>query len=292
MSRFPLAFITDEFCQDFERAVAIAVELGYEAVEVRTLWDKNIVDLDDGSIRSLRQIGDRAGVRILSIASPVFKCTHPDGGQIDHRFEQDAFHSAHQFTDQPRILARSIEVAVELGARIVRVFSFWRTTEPQRLFGPIVESLAGAIDQAARHGLLLGLENEHACNIATAAESASVLRTLTDANFGLVWDPGNAYMAGENPYPHGYSLLPASRILHVHAKDGVWNAALARVIWGPFGEGEVDWRGQIAALAGDGYRGALSLETHWEGPQGRKEEGSRICAVTLKKLSETAGGES
>ncbi len=289
MAPFTLAFITDELCQDFERAVATAVELGYQAVEVRSIWDKNIVDLDAAQVARLRQIADRAGIRILSVASPVFKCTHPEGGAIDHRFEQDAFHAAHQFSDQPRILDRSIEIARELGASIVRVFSFWRTMEPQRLFGQIVESLAGAIDKAGRHGISIGLENEHACNIATAAESAPVLRTLQEKYFGLIWDPGNSYMAGETPYPEGYSLLPANRILHVHAKDGVRNAAGDRVLWGPLGDGEVKWKEQLSALARDGYRGAVSVETHWGGPDGNKEEGTRICAVRLKEMVAAVG---
>ena len=284
MARFTLAFITDEFCQDFERAVATAAELGYEAVEVRSIWDKNVADLSNAEVARLRRIADGAGIRILSVASPLFKCTHPEGGAIDHRFEQDAFHSAHQFSDQPHILDRSIEIALALGAPIIRVFSFWRTLEPERLFGRIVESLGEAIEKASRRGLWIGLENEHACNIATGAESAPVLRTLTDKHFGLVWDPGNSYMAGETPYPDGYSLLPASRIIHVHAKDGVRNATGDRVLWGPFGEGQVDWKHQIAALCRDGYHGAVSLETHWGGPDGNKFEGSRICAVRLKEM--------
>ena len=113
MAPFFLAFITDEFCQDFERAVNIARELGYQAVEVRTVWDKNVVDLDPEQVSHLRKIADRGGVRILSIASPVFKCTHPAGGPIDHRFEQDAFHSAHQWSDQPRIRSEERRVGKE-----------------------------------------------------------------------------------------------------------------------------------------------------------------------------------
>ena len=198
------------------------------------------MDLDDEQIRRMRRLADAAGVGILSISSPVFKCTHPEGGAIDQRFEQDAFHSAHQFEDQGRILERSIQAALELGAPLIRVFSFWRTMEPPRLFGRIVESLAGAVDRAARAGLRIGLENEHACNIATGAESAPVLRTLDHPSFGLVWDPGNSYMAGETPFPEGYRLLPVWRIVHVHAKDGVRNATGDRVLWGPLGEGEVD----------------------------------------------------
>jgi len=289
MARFPLCFITDEFTQDFALAASTARDLGYQALEVRTAWDKNVVDLSDAEILELRAVADQAGLRILSVASPVFKCTHPEGGAIDHRFEQDAFHAAHTFDDQDRVLRRAIQAALALGAPIIRVFSFWRTLEPQRLFGHIVESLARACDLAARHDLAIGLENEHACNIATAAEAAPVLRALDAPNLGLVWDPGNSYMAGETPFPDGYSLLPARRILHVHAKDGVRNDAGDRVLWGPLGEGRVGWQPQIEALARDGYQGAFSIETHWTGPGGNKFEGSRICALNLKRLVEATG---
>jgi sugar phosphate isomerase/epimerase len=289
MPRFPLAFITDEFTQDFELACRTAQELGYQGLEVRTAWDKNIVDLADAHIAGLRRLADAHSLRILSIASPVFKCTHPEGGAIDHRFEQDAFQAAHRFEDQDRVLRRAIQVALALNAPIIRVFSFWRTVEPQRLFGHIVAALAPAVDLAARHNLRIGLENEHACNIATAAEAAPVLRALDASNLGLVWDPGNSYMAGATPFPDDYSLVPVSRIVHVHAKDGVRSAAGERVIWGPLGEGRVRWQEQIRALARDGYQGAISIETHWTGPDGNKFEGSRICAQHLKRMVEAAG---
>jgi len=282
MASFTLAFITDELCQDFGRAVATAVELGYQAVEVRSIWDKNIVDLDSAQVARLRQIADLAGIRILSVASPVFKCTHPEGGAIDHRFEQDAFHSAHQFSDQPRILDRSIEIAGELGASIVRVFSFWRTMEPQRLFGQIVASLAGAIDKAGRHGITIGLENEHACNIGTGAETAKVLAALDHPNLKVVWDPCNALVAGESAFPEGYRMLPPGRIVHVHAKDCFVRDHTPT--FGPLGECGIDWKGQIAALVADGYRGWISLETHWPGPGGNKHEASMICGRNLKTL--------
>jgi sugar phosphate isomerase/epimerase len=284
--RFPLAFITDEFTQDFELSCRTAQELGYQGVEVRMVWDKNIVDLSDAQVADLRRLADTHGLRIFSIASPVFKCTHPEGGPIDHRFEQDAFQAAHSFEDQDRVLRRAIQVALALGAPIIRVFSFWRTVEPQRLFGHIVAALAPAIDLAARHGLRIGLENEHACNLGSAAEAAPVLRALDAPNLGLVWDPGNSYMAGATPFPDDYSLIPVSRIVHVHAKDGVRNEAGDRVIWGPLGEGCVRWQEQIQALARDGYQGAISIETHWTGPAGNKFEGSRICAQNLKRMVE------
>ena len=57
--------------------------------------------------------------------------------------------------------------------------------------------------------------------------------------------------------------------------------------FGPLGEmgpHGVDWRGQLAALARDGYRGTISLETHWTGPMGDKFQASVICGKNLNAL--------
>ena len=284
MANFPVAVITDEFTQDFERICRTAVEMGIPALELRTIWNKNIVDMNDEEIRQVEHLAKEFGLKVVSIASPVFKCTLPDGGDIDHRFEQDAFHSAHTYEDQPGILARSLELANIFEAPIVRVFSFWRTAEPAKITSRIIEALQGAVEKAATAGVKIGLENEHACNIATASESAQVLDAIRHPNFGLVWDPANCYIAGEVPYPDGYGRLAADRILHVHAKDGVLPPGSDRMNWGDVGAGEVDWTGQLSAMVRDGYAGMVSLETHWGGPGGDKFKGSTICARSLQRL--------
>src|ERR1019366_4192209 len=143
-----------------------------------------------------------------------------------------------------------------------------------------LEQLAG---QAALHGRTIGLENEHACNIATGAETARVLEAVAHPNLKVVWDPANAYVSGETPYPDGYRRLPVERIAHVHAKD--CRVEGHRPMWCALGEGGIDWKGQIRALAEDGYKGWISLETHWTGPGGDKHEASVICGRNLMALA-------
>jgi len=109
-----------------------------------------------------------------------------------------------------------------------------------------------------------------------------VLAAIDHPNLKVVWDPANCYVSGENPYPEGYGKLPISRIVHVHAKD--CHVEGHKPIWGPLGEGGIDWKGQIAALAHDGYKGWVSLETHWPGPGGDKHMASMICGRNLKSL--------
>jgi L-ribulose-5-phosphate 3-epimerase len=283
---FPIAAITDEFSPDIEIAAASMREIGMVAAELRVVFGKNIIDLSDEELDRARAIVAAQRLQIISIASPILKCVLPDAPAVDSRFQQDMFAAKHTIDDQPRLAARAFEIAKRTGARIVRVFSYWRTVDPDQCFDRVVAALRGLADQAAQHGLIIGLENEHACNIATARETARVLAALDHPNLKVVWDPANAYVSGENPYPEGYRLLPPDRIVHVHAKD--CRLADHKPAWGPLGECDVDWKGQVQALVQDGYKGYISLETHWPGPGGDKHMGSVICGRNLKALVQTA----
>src|SRR5205085_8706119 len=110
------------------------------------------------------------GFQTISIASPLLKCVLPGAPPIDSRFQHDIFASKHTFEDQPRLTEVAFGIAKKLGAKIVRVFSYWRTVEPEKCFDGVVKALSELAENAAREGLTIGLENEHACNIATATE--------------------------------------------------------------------------------------------------------------------------
>ena len=204
--------------------------------------------------------------------------------EVDTRFQQDIFASKHTYEDQPRLTDHAFMLAKHFGARIIRVFSYWRTVEPGKCFDSITRTLSDLADKAAKEGLIIGLENEHACNLGTAAETVPVLNAVNHPNLKLVWDPANALVAGENPFPYGYNLIPKGRIAHVHVKDCHMEGP--KPIWGPPGTRHVDWKGQVAALLADKYDGWLSLETHWTGPGGNdKMAGSTICGWCVRGLA-------
>jgi len=109
-----------------------------------------------------------------------------------------------------------------------------------------------------------------------------VLAAVDHPNLKVVWDPANAVVSGEKAVPDGYRLLPVSRIQHVHAKDCTMDGH--KPSFCELGAGVVGWREQIDALERDGYKGWISLETHWPGPGGNKHEGSMICGRRLAEL--------
>ncbi|MBM3725736.1 MAG: sugar phosphate isomerase/epimerase [Acidobacteria bacterium] len=281
--KLPIAAITDEYSPDLALAAPPMAATGMTGAELRVVFGKNIMDLSADDMARARDILTAHNLEVISIASPILKCVLPGGPDIDTRFQHDIFNSKHTFDDQPRLLDRAFDIAEYFGARIIRVFSYWRTVDPDKCFGAVLEALAGMAEKAAARGRIIGIENEHACNLATAAEVSRALAAVDHPALQLVWDPANAFVSGENPYPYGYSLLPKNRIAHVHLKDCHMEGPKA--IWGPLGTRSVDWKGQVAALMADGYRGYLSLETHWPGPGGDKMLGSTICGWNLRGLA-------
>lgn len=281
--RLRIAAITDEFSPSLAEAVPVMKEIGMTGAELRVIDGKNILDLTDEELKRAKETLDRAGLEVVAIASPLLKCVLEDGPELDRRFEHDAFASKHKLADQPRLSERAVAIAHLFGARVIRVFSFWRTVEPERCREAIAQALTELVKLARSESLVIGLENEHACNVATGAETASLLLLVPAAELMVVWDPANALVAGEKPFPDGYGRIPKERIVHVHAKD--CDMLTGKPVWGPLGTRHVLWKEQIAQLIDDGYAGYLSLETHWPGPDGNKKEASRICGWNLKGLA-------
>jgi sugar phosphate isomerase/epimerase len=283
MSAYRIAAITDEFSPDsLEAALAGMTEVGMTGAELRVVGRRNMIDLSDEEVDAVRAEVEGKGLEIVSLASPLLKCVLPGAPPLDSRVQHDVFGSPHTFEDQPVLTRRAFEIAERLGVRIIRVFSYWRTTDPEQCFPRLRDALLALADTAASRGVVIALENEHACNVGTAAEAARFLATIDHPALQLLWDPANASILGETPFPDGYNLLPPSRIVHVHAKDCYVKDH--KPVWGAVGEMGIDWRGQIEALRRDGYRGWISLETHWTGPNGDKFEASTICGRNLKQL--------
>src|ERR1041385_8630250 len=75
---FQLSVITDEISQDFGHAVEVAAnEFGVGFVELRGLWNKNIVNLDAKEVSEVQNLLKKYDVKVTDIASPLFKVDWP-----------------------------------------------------------------------------------------------------------------------------------------------------------------------------------------------------------------------
>jgi sugar phosphate isomerase/epimerase len=288
-SPFRVAVINDEITQDFGRACEIAAkDFGMSWIELRGMWNKNILKLDPKEVAEAQQILKKNNLRVTDIASPLFKVDWPGAPRSKFSPKRDQFNADFTFEQQDEVLERSIQLAKAFNTDRVRCFDFWRLDDPAPYRKAINEKLLDAAKKAGKQGIILVLENEMACNTATGAEAAKLLSEVQSPHLMLNWDPGNAAKLGEKPYPDGYDLLPKNRIGHCHCKDALKKSDGDGYDWAPMGGGVIDWVGQFKALKRDGFRYAVSLETHWRGA-GTPEASTRQSWAGMKKELQQAG---
>jgi len=285
---FGLSVITDEITQDFGHALEVASkEFGLGFVELRGLWNKNIVALDEKEVAEARKLLAQHDLQVTDIASPLFKVDWPGAPKSQYSPKGSSYGANYSFERQDEVLERAIGVAGAFGTKKVRLFDFWRLDDDKPYRDAIDAKLSDAAEKAAKKDIVLLLENEYECNTATASEAARILSQVTAKNFFLNWDPGNAAKRGDKVFPEGYALLPKNRIGHMHLKDVKRNAD-GTYDWECMGRGIIDYGAQFRAMMRDGYRGTMSLETHWNGA-GNMEESSRQSMAGTKALLRKAG---
>ena len=289
-SPFKVAVINDEISADFDHACYVAAhDFGMQWIELRSMWGKNIMDLDAAKVDEANKILDKYKLKVTDIASPLFKTDWLGAPHSPYGSKGD-LHGATEaaFKQQNEILEKSISLAKQFKTGKVRCFDFWRLDDVAPYRKAIDEKLRSAAEVCGKHDILLVLENEFACNTATGRESARTMNAIQSPHLALNWDPGNAVMRGElDAFPVAWEMIPKDRIHHCHCKNAV-KGADGKIEWSPVDKGYVDWTGQFAELKKAGYRDAVSLETHWHGAS-TPEESTRVSWAGMKHALEGAG---
>jgi len=285
---FQLSVITDEISQDFGHAVEVAAkEFGVGRVELRGLWNKNVVNLDAKDVAEAQNLLKKYDLKVTDIASPLFKVDWPGAPKSKYSPKGTSYGASFSFEQQDEVLERAANMAHAFATNRIRLFDFWRLEDDKPFRKDMDEKLREISAKAARQSMILILENEYECNTATSPEAARTLAAVQNKNFFLNWDPGNAARLGDKAFPEGYALLPKERIGHMHLKD-VKRKPDGDYDWECMGRGIIDYEAQFRAMMRDGYRGSMSLETHWNGA-GNMEESSRQAMTATKELLRKAG---
>jgi sugar phosphate isomerase/epimerase len=291
---FTLSVVTDEIAQDPAVAIAAARDMGFSHLEFNRVRERSMHELSDSDVAELGRMAAGAGMQVIAVDPPSFKTVLLD----DVPVAEVARHA--EVAEHLEQIRRSCQAARTLGAGLVRLFSFRRSSmvgmgnpsprEPQGgpipddLLPKIVAGLRAAAAIADEYDVTLGLENVRSCWGNTGHNAARILAAVDHPRLRAIWDPGNDYVSGGVPYPDGYrAVLPY--IVHVHVKDAaVVDAATGLTRWACIGTGAVDYAGQIAALRRDGYRGAISVETHWRKPGDGGLESTRDTLAGLRRF--------
>jgi len=257
--QFKVAVISDGLSPDFETALKILKSYKVQWVEIRSVWGKYNTEASPEQILRLKGLLDQYEIRCSQVDTALFKCTLPGTKTLG------AGTPVYPYAEQMELLKRASDRAHAWGTDQLRIFTFWRVAEPEKIFGRISEEVQKAAEVARSLGIRLAIENEDATNVGTVHELAKMLAT-SPSNVGANYDIGNGLWLGEVPYPDGYSALDPKRIWNIHMK-GAQCAAGFKNCQETFADvGQIDLKGQLQALLRDGYRGTLSLECEFKAP--------------------------
>jgi sugar phosphate isomerase/epimerase len=279
---FKLGIITDEVTNQLDDSLAFISEYGLRWCELREIWANNILNAPQEDLARAKKIIEQHKIQVSDIASPIFKWNLP---QVPAKANEkrDEFKASFTEPDADPLLEKSFRIARHFGTQKVRIFSYWRVDDPDKAYPYVRDRLAKAADLAAKNDIILVLENEHSCNVGTGKELGRLLKEVNSPNLRGVWDPGNAVMLGEVPFPDGYNAV-RGMFPHMHIKDVRKNNQTGKMDWAPVGGGVIDFKGQFRALHHDEYEGTMSLETHYRRADGNKAESTRESLEGLLKV--------
>jgi L-ribulose-5-phosphate 3-epimerase len=279
---FRLGIISDEISTNLDEAVDFITSYKLHGVELREIWGKNLMIAPQEDLDRAKKLLAAHNVTVSDIASPVFKWNIP--GETTKPNEKHDF-AVGKFTedDADKTLEKTFQLARFFGTKKVRIFTYWRVADPDKVYSQVRDRIGKAARLAEKNDIVLMIENEHECNVGTGKELGRILRDVNSPALRGVWDPGNAIMLGETPFPDGYEAVKGL-FPHMHIKDARKNAQTGKLEWAPVGGGLIDFKGQFAALHKEKYSGTMSLETHYRRPDGNKAESTRESLEGLLKV--------
>ncbi len=240
-----LGIVSDEISPDFNVALRYGTEWGLSIYELRVLRSGRVPAVEPEEFRELLGLVKDRGLTISALSPGIFKHTLSKQSEITAEIEE--------------ILPRTIELAGQLGTKLIIAFGFQREAgEPENRVNDWFEYMHRASAIAAKAGITLAIENEPGFWCDSGFNTAELIRKVGMPNLGANWDPCNGYGTAERPYPDGYEAVKHVAV-NVHVKDTRKGSLIQCV---PVGEGAIDWKGQIAAIVRDRIVNHVTIETH------------------------------
>jgi sugar phosphate isomerase/epimerase len=237
-----LTGFADEISPELEEQLEIFAQESMGYMELRSVWNTNVLDLTDDELDRVKSATAQRGIRISSIGSPIGKVpvTDPFGPHLE-RFR------------------RALYAADVMGAPYIRVFSFFipEGQKPERYREEVIDRMGIMAGEAEDSGVTLLHENEKEIYGDVPRRCLDILAGVGSPALRAAWDAANFVQVGVSPYNEGYASLRPF-IEYVHVKDALFGSDTVV----PAGEGDGQLPETLSALRASGYDGFFSLEPH------------------------------
>jgi sugar phosphate isomerase/epimerase len=214
-----ISCFADEIAPDLHEQIAVMRRNDVRYVELRSVWNKNVLDLDDDEQSRVKTAFANSGIRVSSIGSPIGKVPVTD-----------------DFGEHLKRFRRALAVAGKMETGFIRVFSFYVPAgEHDRYEQTVLERLGQMLAIAREHNVVLLHENEKDIFGESSARCLKLFQALHPAGLRAVFDPSNFVVAGEQVYADSFIRLKPY-IVYLHIKDSIRGSG--QIV--PAGQGDGD----------------------------------------------------
>ena len=192
----------DETHPEIDLQIRTLLRNGLQGLEIRDVDGTNVSDITEEKAREVRKKLDDHGLITWSIGSPIGKSDLSEDPAVENER-----------------LKRTLETAGILGARRIRIFSFWQVqgADPALITNEVVERLGTFAEIAKGSGVLLCHENEKGIFGDLAIRCRLILNQLPE--IAAVFDPANFVQVGQETLS-AWELL-RDRVDYMHIKDAL-----------------------------------------------------------------------
>ncbi len=236
-----LSGFADEIGPDLDLQIRTLREEHMHYMELRGVWETNVLDLSDAQRREVKgRLGD-AGMGVSSIGSPIGKVP------IDAPWQDHVDRFKH-----------CLDVAEFFEAPYIRLFSYYPPEGGGNIADHRDEVLRRLNEQVQMaEGRPVALLHENEKKIYGESGEACADLAAHVPGLGLIFDSANLVQVGIRPIEAWQQMK--DHVVYFHIKDAVFPTGEIA----PPGEGDGDIPEILAeAINGRGYEGFVSLEPH------------------------------
>lgn len=192
------SFITDQLTMDFERALYLMNEKGFEYIEIHSLWNKTVEELNYKEVNKAKKLIDKYNLKVsclsttLFLMCPLFKDVESLGN-----FSESFITFEGNYKNHVEGLRKCFEYSKILNTDYIRIFPFRKENDInltyKDIIGEISELFSKPAKEAQEKNKILVIENCPYTYLPKGLMTNDVVKKINLESLQLLWDIGNSF---------------------------------------------------------------------------------------------------
>ena len=200
VNKLKLCAFADEAGDSLDEQIAALKRNNISLLEIRSVDKKNVLDLSDEELKAIKAKLDEKGIKVWSIGSPI--------GKVDIKLDFDL---------EVNRFKRALEIAKILGAKNIRIFSFYNTSKDDK--EEVIRRLKEFVKIAKGSGIDICHENEKDIYGEDLQGCLDIFENVEGLK--MVFDPANFVFCGHDSLKAWKKLSKYVKYCHIKDATGI-----------------------------------------------------------------------